>query len=353
MPASSSRVGDQLDEARGAAHQARLQGGVGAHGLADRLVVERLVGLVSRGHAPSLPVLPGRARATHRVALAASPGPSVHRSTGRAVLHSRTPPAGVVGGPGERLGRDLPQMPISAVGPPGAGRAVDQPPEESPWLTTPVITPASTRDSAPAIPRAPPRAPLVAPALPPDDVVFLAGFGRHPVHDHRGRARRCPAVARIWPGQPVVALSLGPVRRGVLPAAGREDRRRGGGRWLRFLLAEFLGATHELVRRRRGARAGRRRAVLIVEAAPTCSRASWTSPAAVDATPRSRGRDERPAGSVEDPRGARRLGVRRGQRGHGVVRVEAARVGHHPQLGPASGSGWRPATALRPPKAWR
>lgn len=107
---------------------------------------------------------------------------------------------------------------------------------------------------------------VVTPPLPPDDVVFLAGFGRHPVHDHRGRALATPRrMARIWPGQPVGPSPWVPCAEGCcLRLAGRSSVAAAGA-WLRFLLTEFLDATHALAGTVEVPGPGRRRAVLIVD----------------------------------------------------------------------------------------
>ena len=119
-------------------------------------------------------------------------------------------------------------------------------------------------------PRAPRRERLVvAPPLPPDDVVFLAGFGRHPVHDHRGGARATPRrMARIWPGQPVGPCPWVPCAEGCcLHLAGRTGVAAAGA-WLRFLLSEFLDADPRASPApSRCPGPGRRRAVLIVDRA--------------------------------------------------------------------------------------
>lgn len=106
----------------------------------------------------------------------------------------------------------------------------------------------------------------VTPPLPPDDVVFLAGFGRQAIDDHDGARLAVPGrVARIWPGQPSApcpwvpcadgcCLHLAP-RAGVLVA----------GAWLRFLLAEFLEGAHVVDGAVELAGSGRARAVLIAD----------------------------------------------------------------------------------------
>ncbi len=113
-----------------------------------------------------------------------------------------------------------------------------------------------------------PRLLRVAPALDAGDAAFLAGFSRHAVPSHGQQPRPdVGAVTRIWPGQPAVAspwvpcadgccLALAPARVGVDAA----------GQWLRFLIAEFLGARHHVVGRVEvpGGR-GRRSLLIMVE----------------------------------------------------------------------------------------
>jgi hypothetical protein len=87
----------------------------------------------------------------------------------------------------------------------------------------------------------------VVPPLTPGDLVFLAGFGRHPVPDHDGSPAALPLrLARIWPGQPAGPSPWVPCATGCcLHLAGRS----GGpaaAQWLRFLLAEFLEPAHVL-----------------------------------------------------------------------------------------------------------
>ncbi|KRF36918.1 hypothetical protein [Nocardioides sp. Soil805] len=106
----------------------------------------------------------------------------------------------------------------------------------------------------------------VTPPLPPDDVVFLAGFGRHPVHDHAGEGLALPSrTARIWPGQPPGPCPWVPCADGCcLHLAGRTGVVAAGG-WLRFLLAEFLERSHVVSGTVEVPGHGRARAVLIVE----------------------------------------------------------------------------------------
>lgn len=106
----------------------------------------------------------------------------------------------------------------------------------------------------------------VTPPLPPDDVVFLAGFGRHPVHDHDGAGLALPRrMARIWPGQPLGPCPWVPCADGCcLRLAGRPGVVAAGG-WLRFLLAEFLEASHTVTGAVEVPGHGRARAVLMVE----------------------------------------------------------------------------------------
>jgi hypothetical protein len=87
----------------------------------------------------------------------------------------------------------------------------------------------------------------VSPPLPPDDVVFLAGFGRHPVPDHEGGHAVLPLrMARIWPGQPAGPCPWVPCAHGCcLHLAGRTGGA-AAAQWLRFLLAEFLEPGHAL-----------------------------------------------------------------------------------------------------------
>lgn len=73
----------------------------------------------------------------------------------------------------------------------------------------------------------------LTPALDAGEAAFLAGFGRR-----RGQ------VARIWPGQPAVPSPWIPCDEGcclVLAAASVA-----AGQWLRFLIAEFLGESHQV-----------------------------------------------------------------------------------------------------------
>lgn len=106
----------------------------------------------------------------------------------------------------------------------------------------------------------------VRPPLAPDDVVFLAGFGRHPVHDHAGERLGLPArVPRIWPGQPAGACPWVPCAHGCCLRLGGRTGVAAAAAWLRFLLAEFLDATHELDGTVEVPGPGRARAVLIVD----------------------------------------------------------------------------------------
>ena len=74
-------------------------------------------------------------------------------------------------------------------------------------------------------------------------------------------------MARIWPGQPVGPCPWVPCAEGCcLHLAGRTGVAAAGA-WLRFLLAEFLDATHELSGTVEVPGPGRRRAVLIVNRA--------------------------------------------------------------------------------------
>lgn len=106
----------------------------------------------------------------------------------------------------------------------------------------------------------------VTPPLPPDDVVFLAGFGRLPVHDHGGAQLALPLrLARIWPGQPADPCPWVPCADGCcLHLAGRADVVVAGA-WLRFILREFLEVAHVLSGAVELPGPGRTRAVLIVD----------------------------------------------------------------------------------------
>ena len=87
----------------------------------------------------------------------------------------------------------------------------------------------------------------VAPPLPPGDLVFLAGFGRHPVPEHDGGHAALPLrMARIWPGQPAGPCPWVPCASGCcLHLVGRSGSS-AAAQWLRFLLAEFLEPAHVL-----------------------------------------------------------------------------------------------------------
>ena len=106
----------------------------------------------------------------------------------------------------------------------------------------------------------------VTPPLPPDDLVFLAGFGRHPVRDHAGAGPPQPRrVARIWPGQPPGTSPWVPCAHGCcLHLVGRPGVAAAGA-WLRFLLAEFLEGAHRVDGSVELPGHGRARAVLIVD----------------------------------------------------------------------------------------
>lgn len=88
----------------------------------------------------------------------------------------------------------------------------------------------------------------VAPPLPPGDLVFLAGFGRHPVPDHDGgHAVLLPLrMARIWPGQPAGPCPWVPCASGCCLRLVGRSAVSGAAQWLRFLLAEFLEPEHAL-----------------------------------------------------------------------------------------------------------
>lgn len=107
----------------------------------------------------------------------------------------------------------------------------------------------------------------VTPALPRDDVVFLAGFGRHPVRDHGGAPLALPRrVGRIWPRQPPGPCPWVPCADGCcLRLAGRTGVVTAGA-WLRFLLAEFLEKAHDVGGTVELPGHGRARAVLMVDA---------------------------------------------------------------------------------------
>jgi hypothetical protein len=106
----------------------------------------------------------------------------------------------------------------------------------------------------------------VTPPLPPDDLVFLAGFGRHRVRDHAGAGSALPRrVPRIWPGQPPGFSPWVPCATGCcLHLAGRPGVVAAAA-WLRFLLAEFLEGEHTVDGTVELPGHGPARAVLIVD----------------------------------------------------------------------------------------
>jgi hypothetical protein len=106
----------------------------------------------------------------------------------------------------------------------------------------------------------------VTPPLPPDDVVFLAGFGRQTIDDHDGVRLALPGrVARIWPGQPSAPCPWVPCADGCCLHLAPRAEVLVAGAWLRFLLAEFLEGVHEVDGAVEIAGAGRARAVLIAD----------------------------------------------------------------------------------------
>lgn len=88
----------------------------------------------------------------------------------------------------------------------------------------------------------------VTPAIDASDVVFLSGFSRHSVPEHGELPSLAEGgITRMWPGQPAVASPWVPCADGcclvLAPSRARVDA---AGQWLRFLIAEFLGAPHRL-----------------------------------------------------------------------------------------------------------
>lgn len=106
----------------------------------------------------------------------------------------------------------------------------------------------------------------VAPPLRPDDVAFLAGFGRHAVSDHEGeRVVDRDRVARIWPGQPSSPCPWVPCAAGCCLHLVGVPGAAAAAQWLRFLLARFLEGAHHLSGTVQLPGRGRTRAVLIVD----------------------------------------------------------------------------------------